>query len=195
MWFCSFEDKLFWFTLFFLVIAGFDLPKFRILTNLLIKFGYFLHAALQMSMQDSAGEPSSQSDVNKVLEDQSFLSSILESVCAIYLVLLYFTYKWCCCGLDTLSCLQLPGVDPNDPSVKELLASLKNQSKEKDEGGPSKEDKWRCGTLFALSLVDLSRNIWLFCCWQRDIFSALLFILGRWYKNRCRIGFLESIRS
>ncbi|XP_004289860.1 PREDICTED: 26S proteasome non-ATPase regulatory subunit 4 homolog [Fragaria vesca subsp. vesca] len=73
-----------------------------------------LALALQMSMQDSAGEPSSQSDVNKVLEDQSFLSSILES---------------------------LPGVDPNDPSVKELLASLKNQSKEKDEGGPSKEDK------------------------------------------------------
>lgn len=42
-----------------------------------------LHAALQMSMQESTGEPSSQSDVSKVLEDQSFLSSILESVCVI----------------------------------------------------------------------------------------------------------------
>ncbi|KAM5550043.1 26S proteasome non-ATPase regulatory subunit 4 [Rosa sericea] len=73
-----------------------------------------LALALQMSMQESAGEPSSQSDMSKVLEDQSFLSSILES---------------------------LPGVDPNDPSVKELLASLKNQSQEKDEEGPSKEDK------------------------------------------------------
>ncbi|XP_050366042.1 26S proteasome non-ATPase regulatory subunit 4 homolog [Argentina anserina] len=73
-----------------------------------------LALALQMSMQESSGEPSSQLDVSKVLEDQSFLSSILES---------------------------LPGVDSNDPSVKELLASLKNPSKEKDEGGPSKEDK------------------------------------------------------
>ncbi|XP_062023026.1 26S proteasome non-ATPase regulatory subunit 4 homolog [Rosa rugosa] len=73
-----------------------------------------LALALQMSMQESAGEPSSQSDMSKVLEDQSFLSSILES---------------------------LPGVDPNDPSVKELLASLKNQSQEKDKEGPSKEDK------------------------------------------------------
>lgn len=73
-----------------------------------------LALALQMSMQESAGEPSSQSDVSKVLEDQSFLSSILES---------------------------LPGVDPNDPSVKELLASLKNQSPGKDEENPSNEEK------------------------------------------------------
>ena len=43
----------------------------------------WLHAALQMSMQESAGEPSSQTDVSKVLEDQSFVSSILESVCVI----------------------------------------------------------------------------------------------------------------
>ncbi|KAM2008863.1 hypothetical protein EV1_003460 [Malus domestica] len=72
-----------------------------------------LALALQMSMQESAGEPSSQTDVSKVLEDQSFVSSILES---------------------------LPGVDPNDPSVKDLLASLKNQS-EKDKEEPSNEDK------------------------------------------------------
>ncbi|KAB2602412.1 26S proteasome non-ATPase regulatory subunit 4-like protein [Pyrus ussuriensis x Pyrus communis] len=72
-----------------------------------------LALALQMSMQESAGEPSSQTDVSKVLEDQSFVSSILES---------------------------LPGVDPNDPSVKDLLASLKNPS-EKDKEEPSNEDK------------------------------------------------------
>ncbi|KAB2602737.1 26S proteasome non-ATPase regulatory subunit 4-like protein [Pyrus ussuriensis x Pyrus communis] len=71
-----------------------------------------LALALQMSMQESAGEPSSQTDVSKVLEDQSFVSSILES---------------------------LPGVDPNDPSVKDLLASLKNPSEDKEE--PSNEDK------------------------------------------------------
>jgi hypothetical protein len=29
---------------------------------------------------------------------------------------------------DILFILQLPGVDPNDPSVKELLASLQGQS-------------------------------------------------------------------
>nr|XP_008372906.2 26S proteasome non-ATPase regulatory subunit 4 homolog isoform X1 [Malus domestica] len=73
-----------------------------------------LALALQMSMQESAGEPSSQSDASKVLEDQSFISSILES---------------------------LPGVDPNDPSVKDLLASLKNQSEQKDKEEPSNKDK------------------------------------------------------
>ncbi|RWR95061.1 26S proteasome non-ATPase regulatory subunit 4 [Cinnamomum micranthum f. kanehirae] len=57
--------------------------------------------ALQMSVQDSAKEVSNQNDMNKVLGDQSFVSSILAS---------------------------LPGVDPNDPSVKDLLASLQGQS-------------------------------------------------------------------
>ncbi|XP_072954555.1 26S proteasome non-ATPase regulatory subunit 4 homolog [Typha angustifolia] len=61
--------------------------------------------ALQMSVQDAT-----QSDMSKVLEDQSFVSSILNS---------------------------LPGVDPNDPSVKDLLASLqqkKEENKPEDEG-------------------------------------------------------------
>ncbi|XP_050364616.1 26S proteasome non-ATPase regulatory subunit 4 homolog [Argentina anserina] len=68
-----------------------------------------LALALQMSMKEGAGGVSSSSseaaDVTKVMDDQSFLSSILES---------------------------LPGVDPNDPSVKEFLASLSKQS-DKDE--------------------------------------------------------------
>ncbi|KAJ6840047.1 26S proteasome non-ATPase regulatory subunit 4-like protein [Iris pallida] len=78
-----------------------------------------LALALQMSVQDSAKDSSSQTDMsNKVLEDQSFLSSILNS---------------------------LPGVDPNDPSVKDLLASLqgKTQTEEKkNEDNPeNKEEK------------------------------------------------------
>ncbi|KAJ4850612.1 proteasome regulatory particle base subunit rpn10, partial [Turnera subulata] len=75
-----------------------------------------LALALQMSMQDSK-DSSSQSDVSKVMEDQAFMSSVLAS---------------------------LPGVDPNDPSVKELLASLQGQSesdqKKNDENPPS-DDK------------------------------------------------------
>ncbi|KAG1354118.1 26S proteasome non-ATPase regulatory subunit 4 [Cocos nucifera] len=57
--------------------------------------------ALQMSVQDNVKDLSTQSEMSKVLEDQSFVSSILNS---------------------------LPGVDPNDPSVKDLLASLQGQS-------------------------------------------------------------------
>lgn len=67
------------------------IAKNCIFSRIVDKFGYFLHAALQMSMQESAGEPSSQSDVSKVLEDQSFLSSILESVCVLDPIPLYST--------------------------------------------------------------------------------------------------------
>ncbi|PIN15024.1 26S proteasome regulatory complex, subunit RPN10/PSMD4 [Handroanthus impetiginosus] len=59
-----------------------------------------LQLALQLSVQDSAADQSSQTDVNKLLADQSFVSSILAS---------------------------LPGVDPNDPHVKDLLASMQGQ--------------------------------------------------------------------
>ncbi|MCL7026620.1 hypothetical protein MKW94_013684 [Papaver nudicaule] len=55
-----------------------------------------LAMALQMSVEESAKD----TEMNKVLGDQSFMSSILAS---------------------------LPGVDPNDPSVKDLLASLQGQ--------------------------------------------------------------------
>ncbi|KAL5561180.1 hypothetical protein UlMin_030927 [Ulmus minor] len=70
-----------------------------------------LALALQLSMQEST-----PSDASKVLEDQSFVSSILST---------------------------LPGVDPNDPAVKDLLASLQNQSESqpKKEDEPPKEDK------------------------------------------------------
>ncbi|XP_068646831.1 26S proteasome non-ATPase regulatory subunit 4 homolog isoform X2 [Aristolochia californica] len=71
--------------------------------------------ALQMSVQDNAKDQPSQSEINKVLGDQSFVSSILAS---------------------------LPGVDPNDPSVKDLLASLQGQSEQKkEEDQPPKEEE------------------------------------------------------
>ncbi|KAI5684061.1 hypothetical protein M9H77_05289 [Catharanthus roseus] len=62
-----------------------------------------LQLALQLSVQDNhdASNQSDPTDVSKLLGDQSFVSSILAS---------------------------LPGVDPNDPSVKDLLASMQNQS-------------------------------------------------------------------
>ncbi|KAJ0076560.1 hypothetical protein Patl1_36049 [Pistacia atlantica] len=71
-----------------------------------------------MSMQEDAKDPSNQTDISKVLGDQSFVSSILTS---------------------------LPGVDPNDPSVKDLIASLQGQpessQEKKDEDEPPKADK------------------------------------------------------
>ncbi|XP_061357702.1 26S proteasome non-ATPase regulatory subunit 4 homolog isoform X4 [Gastrolobium bilobum] len=72
-----------------------------------------LALALQMSVADSTKDSASQSDMSKLLADQSFVSSILAS---------------------------LPGVDPNDPSVKDLLASMQNQS-EKNEDKPSNEEE------------------------------------------------------
>ncbi|VAH88712.1 unnamed protein product [Triticum turgidum subsp. durum] len=68
-----------------------------------------LALALQMSVQDA--EAAGQSDMSKVFEDRSFVTSILNS---------------------------LPGVDPNDPSVKDLLASLHGQGEEEKK---DKEDK------------------------------------------------------
>ncbi|GMY05465.1 26S proteasome non-ATPase regulatory subunit 4 homolog [Fagus crenata] len=76
-----------------------------------------LALALQMSMQESARDQSSQSVVSKVLEDQAFVSSILAS---------------------------LPGVDPNDPSVRDLIASMQSQSEaqqKKNEDEPPNEGK------------------------------------------------------
>jgi len=53
--------------------------------------------------------------MSKVFEDRSFVTSILNS---------------------------LPGVDPNDPSVKDLLASLHGQGEqEKKEEDKDKSDK------------------------------------------------------
>ncbi|CAN1134563.1 26S proteasome non-ATPase regulatory subunit 4 homolog [Linum perenne] len=76
-----------------------------------------LAAALQMSMQEGEKDSSNRMDESEVLEDQAFVSSVLAS---------------------------LPGVDPNDPSVKELLASLHGKSEpdqKKDEDKPAKEDE------------------------------------------------------
>lgn len=75
-----------------------------------------LALALQLSVQDSMKDESSPADMSKLLADQSFVSSILAS---------------------------LPGVDPNDPSVKDLLASMQNQSEQKkdEDKEPKEEDK------------------------------------------------------
>eukprot|EP00249_Psilotum_nudum_P020010 c27520_g2_i1 orf=216-1478(+) len=71
--------------------------------------------SLHVSMKENAGTSggtSSASDMSKVLADQSFMSSILAS---------------------------LPGVDPNDPSVRDVLASL--QSEEEHQKSDSKDKK------------------------------------------------------
>ncbi|KAK9064095.1 hypothetical protein SSX86_017967 [Deinandra increscens subsp. villosa] len=76
-----------------------------------------LALALQLSVQEGAKDQSGETDMGKLLSDQSFMSSVLAS---------------------------LPGVDPNDPSVKDLLASMQNQpevSPKKDEDKPKEEDK------------------------------------------------------
>ncbi|KAL3525253.1 hypothetical protein ACH5RR_013625 [Cinchona calisaya] len=75
-----------------------------------------LALALQLSVQDSMKDESTPADMSKLLADQSFVSSILAS---------------------------LPGVDPNDPSVKDLLASMQNQSEPKkdEDKEPKEEDK------------------------------------------------------
>ncbi|CAA6673502.1 unnamed protein product [Spirodela intermedia] len=80
-----------------------------------------LALALQMSIEDSAKDSSTDTEVNKVLGDQSLMSSILAS---------------------------LPGVNPDDPSVKELLGSLQRQSellqpqdKENEDESGKKEEK------------------------------------------------------
>ncbi|KAK9064098.1 hypothetical protein SSX86_017970 [Deinandra increscens subsp. villosa] len=76
-----------------------------------------LALALQLSVQEGGKDQSGETDMGKLLSDQSFMSSVLAS---------------------------LPGVDPNDPSVKDLLASMQNQpevSPKKDEDKPKEEDK------------------------------------------------------
>lgn len=73
-----------------------------------------LALALQLSVQDSTRDQSNLTDMSKLLADQSFVSSILAS---------------------------LPGVDPNDQSVKDLLASMQSTSEEKDEEKAPKEDE------------------------------------------------------
>jgi 26S proteasome regulatory subunit N10 len=64
----------------------------------------------EASAQDA--EDSSQADKNKVLGDQSSISSILA---------------------------QLPGVDPNDPSIKDLLASMQSQTEVQQKDGNDKD--------------------------------------------------------
>ncbi|KAM0042666.1 putative von Willebrand factor, type A, ubiquitin interacting [Helianthus debilis subsp. tardiflorus] len=71
-----------------------------------------LALALQLSVQEGAKDQSGETDMGKLLADQSFVSSVLAS---------------------------LPGVDPNDPSVKDLLASMQNPPEKKDED--KEEDK------------------------------------------------------
>ncbi|PWZ27330.1 26S proteasome non-ATPase regulatory subunit 4 [Zea mays] len=69
---------------------------------------FLLRAALHLALAaagDKQEQPkdanmSSDTDMSKVFEDRTFVSSILNS---------------------------LPGVDPNDPSIKDLLASLHSQ--------------------------------------------------------------------
>lgn len=76
-----------------------------------------LALALQLSVQEGAKDESSQMDMSNVLADQSFMSSILAS---------------------------LPGVDPNDPSVRDLLASMQSSTEpeqKKDEDNKPAEDK------------------------------------------------------
>ncbi|XP_004287801.1 PREDICTED: 26S proteasome non-ATPase regulatory subunit 4 homolog [Fragaria vesca subsp. vesca] len=77
-----------------------------------------LALALQMSVQEGEKDSASDKDMSKLLADQSFVSSILAS---------------------------LPGVDPNDPSVRDLLASMQNQSepeqKKNEENKPPNDEK------------------------------------------------------
>lgn len=70
---------------------------------------------LARAFQLSVSDPPNDT-VGRLLADQSFVSSILAS---------------------------LPGVDPNDPSVKDLLASMQNQSEsqKKNDEGPNEEEK------------------------------------------------------
>jgi 26S proteasome regulatory subunit N10 len=74
--------------------------------------------ALQMSMQEAAAAAASASqsnaDMSKVLGDQSFVSSVLSS---------------------------LPGVDPNDPSVRDVLASLEAEEEEQTKSKTDSKSK------------------------------------------------------
>lgn len=110
------------------------IAHFWFVSNLLVL------AALQLSVQDSTNDQSNPTDMSKLLADQSFVSSILASVSLLYTKLCYFTresmcfslriavYIFCHFWLNFAFDWQLPGVDPNDPSVKDLLASMQGQS-------------------------------------------------------------------
>ncbi|KAJ7296588.1 hypothetical protein O6H91_Y113600 [Diphasiastrum complanatum] len=71
--------------------------------------------ALHMSMHESDASASRSSlDMSKVLGDQSFVTSVLAT---------------------------LPGVDPNDPSVREVLASLQTDDEEKQKTDSKNKDQ------------------------------------------------------
>ncbi|XP_010531540.1 PREDICTED: 26S proteasome non-ATPase regulatory subunit 4 homolog [Tarenaya hassleriana] len=70
-----------------------------------------LALALQMSMQGDAQGSGGPTEASNLLGDQAFISSVLSS---------------------------LPGVDPNDPAVRELLASLPDESKSQEKEGSKK---------------------------------------------------------
>ncbi|XVF67917.1 hypothetical protein PTKIN_Ptkin10aG0160300 [Pterospermum kingtungense] len=76
-----------------------------------------LAMALQISMQGGSKGSSAQSDVSKVLGDEALMSSILSA---------------------------LPGIDPNDPRLKEFLTCFPGQSEsqeKKNEDEQPKDDK------------------------------------------------------
>ncbi|KAL6344491.1 hypothetical protein AAG906_002396 [Vitis piasezkii] len=74
--------------------------------------------ALQLSMQNTGKDSTCQTDTSKLLTDQTFVSSILA---------------------------HFPRVNPNDPLVKDLLASiqneLKSQHKKNEDNAPDEKDK------------------------------------------------------
>ncbi|OAE22042.1 hypothetical protein AXG93_3719s1220 [Marchantia polymorpha subsp. ruderalis] len=78
-----------------------------------------LALALQMSMQEAAAAAAAggtttpaSSDMSRVLGDQSFVSSVLAS---------------------------LPGVDPNDPSVRDVLASFQQEEEQRKNDAKGKD--------------------------------------------------------
>ncbi|XP_074294515.1 26S proteasome non-ATPase regulatory subunit 4 homolog [Silene latifolia] len=73
-----------------------------------------LQLALQLSVDDKFDNEKdvTVTDVRKLLADESYVASLLAS---------------------------LPGVDPNDSSVKDLMASMQHQSEKKDDDKPSDE--------------------------------------------------------
>ncbi|KAL3838936.1 hypothetical protein ACJIZ3_023527 [Penstemon smallii] len=77
-----------------------------------------LQLALQLFEQESAADQSNQTDMNKLLAYQSFVSFVLAS-----------------------GSLNLPGVNLNDPHVKDLLASMQSQSEARPDLAPFISDR------------------------------------------------------
>ncbi|KAH9623409.1 hypothetical protein KSS87_002921 [Heliosperma pusillum] len=75
---------------------------------------FFTILSMHSALQLSVDGEDQVANARKLLADESFVASLLAS---------------------------LPGVDPNDSSVKDLMASMQNQSEKKDENGPSEEKK------------------------------------------------------